>query len=143
MQNHILTLSGRSSNVPVASAAAPRTARRPAAAPTPTEPRPAEATADGRGRKSGQTGPKLPCSRRSALRRARPGGPRRKSQELALLIETYRALGETKKAVRHMENFVARYPTARQNTAVSAVHDEARRVIGPSGVQRSSHRAEH
>ncbi len=36
------------------------------------------------------------------------------AQDLALLIETYRALGETKKAVRHMENFVARYPTARQ-----------------------------
>lgn len=36
------------------------------------------------------------------------------AQELALLIETYRALGETKKAVKHMENFVARYPTARQ-----------------------------
>jgi pSer/pThr/pTyr-binding forkhead associated (FHA) protein/tetratricopeptide (TPR) repeat protein len=35
-------------------------------------------------------------------------------QELALLIETYRALGETKKAVKHMESFVERYPTARQ-----------------------------
>ena len=36
------------------------------------------------------------------------------AQELALLIETYRALGETKKAVKHMETFVQRYPTARQ-----------------------------
>ena len=36
------------------------------------------------------------------------------AQELALLIETYRALGETKKAVKHMESFVTRYPTARQ-----------------------------
>jgi pSer/pThr/pTyr-binding forkhead associated (FHA) protein len=35
-------------------------------------------------------------------------------QELALLIETYRALGDTKKAVRHMETFVQRFPTARQ-----------------------------
>lgn len=36
------------------------------------------------------------------------------AQELALLIETYRALGETKKAVKHMETFVQRYPSARQ-----------------------------
>ena len=36
------------------------------------------------------------------------------AQELALLIETYRALGDTKKAVKHMETFVARFPTARQ-----------------------------
>jgi pSer/pThr/pTyr-binding forkhead associated (FHA) protein len=36
------------------------------------------------------------------------------AQELALLIETYRALGETKKAVKHMETFVARFATARQ-----------------------------
>jgi pSer/pThr/pTyr-binding forkhead associated (FHA) protein len=36
------------------------------------------------------------------------------AQELALLIETYRALGETKKAVKHMETFVARYASARQ-----------------------------
>jgi ABC transport system ATP-binding/permease protein len=36
------------------------------------------------------------------------------AQELALLIETYRALGDTKKAVRHMETFVSRFPTARQ-----------------------------
>lgn len=36
------------------------------------------------------------------------------AQELALLIETYRALSETKKAVKHMETFVQRYPTARQ-----------------------------
>jgi ABC transport system ATP-binding/permease protein len=36
------------------------------------------------------------------------------AQELALLIETYRALGETKKAVKHMETFVTRYATARQ-----------------------------
>jgi pSer/pThr/pTyr-binding forkhead associated (FHA) protein len=36
------------------------------------------------------------------------------AQELALLIETYRALSETKKAVKHMETFVARYPSARQ-----------------------------
>ncbi|MDB4975685.1 MAG: hypothetical protein JWN48_4026, partial [Myxococcaceae bacterium] len=36
------------------------------------------------------------------------------AQELALLIETYRALGETKKAVKHMETFVAKYGTARQ-----------------------------
>lgn len=34
--------------------------------------------------------------------------------ELALLIETYRALGDTKKALRHMETFVTRYPSARQ-----------------------------
>jgi ABC transport system ATP-binding/permease protein len=36
------------------------------------------------------------------------------AQELALLIETYRALGETKKAVKLMETFVARFATARQ-----------------------------
>ena len=36
------------------------------------------------------------------------------AQELALLIETYRALGETKKAVKHMETFVTRFATARQ-----------------------------
>jgi hypothetical protein len=36
------------------------------------------------------------------------------AQELALLIETYRALGDTKKAVRHMETFVVRFPSARQ-----------------------------
>jgi hypothetical protein len=36
------------------------------------------------------------------------------AQELALLIETYRALGETKKAVKHMETFVTRFSTARQ-----------------------------
>jgi pSer/pThr/pTyr-binding forkhead associated (FHA) protein len=36
------------------------------------------------------------------------------AQELALLIETYRALGDTKKAVRHMEAFVNRFPSARQ-----------------------------
>lgn len=36
------------------------------------------------------------------------------AQELALLIETYRALGETTKAVKHMETFVERYATARQ-----------------------------
>jgi ABC transport system ATP-binding/permease protein len=35
-------------------------------------------------------------------------------QDLALLIETYRALGETKKAVRHMDSFVSRYPDAKQ-----------------------------
>jgi len=35
-------------------------------------------------------------------------------QELALLIEPYRALGDTKKAVRHMETFVVRFPSARQ-----------------------------
>jgi hypothetical protein len=34
--------------------------------------------------------------------------------ELALLIETYRALGDTKKAVKHMESFVSRFPSARQ-----------------------------
>lgn len=36
------------------------------------------------------------------------------AQELALLIETYRALGETKKAVKLMETFVTRFATARQ-----------------------------
>jgi pSer/pThr/pTyr-binding forkhead associated (FHA) protein len=36
------------------------------------------------------------------------------AQELALLIETYRALGDTKKAVKHMETFVSRFPSARQ-----------------------------
>jgi ABC transport system ATP-binding/permease protein len=36
------------------------------------------------------------------------------AQELALLIETYRALGDTKKAVKHMESFVNRFPSARQ-----------------------------
>jgi pSer/pThr/pTyr-binding forkhead associated (FHA) protein/tetratricopeptide (TPR) repeat protein len=36
------------------------------------------------------------------------------AQELALLIETYRALGDTKKAVKHMETFVERFPSARQ-----------------------------
>lgn len=41
-------------------------------------------------------------------------GKAESAQELALLIETYRALGETKKAVKHMETFVARYATARQ-----------------------------
>jgi ABC transport system ATP-binding/permease protein len=41
-------------------------------------------------------------------------GKAQSAQELALLIETYRALGETKKAVKHMETFVARYATARQ-----------------------------
>lgn len=41
-------------------------------------------------------------------------GKAQSAQELALLIETYRALGETKKAVRHMETFVSRYATARQ-----------------------------
>jgi ABC transport system ATP-binding/permease protein len=41
-------------------------------------------------------------------------GKAESAQELALLIETYRALGETKKAVRHMETFVTRYATARQ-----------------------------
>jgi pSer/pThr/pTyr-binding forkhead associated (FHA) protein len=49
------------------------------------------------------------------------------SQELALLIETYRALGETKKAVRHMESFISKYPTARQAPQYRqfiAKHDE-------------------
>lgn len=41
-------------------------------------------------------------------------GKAENAQELALLIETYRALGETKKAVRHMETFVSRYASARQ-----------------------------
>ncbi|MDB4987605.1 MAG: hypothetical protein JWN04_2783 [Myxococcaceae bacterium] len=41
-------------------------------------------------------------------------GKAESAQELALLIETYRALGETKKAVKHMETFVTRYGTARQ-----------------------------
>jgi pSer/pThr/pTyr-binding forkhead associated (FHA) protein len=41
-------------------------------------------------------------------------GKAESAQELALLIETYRALGETKKAIKHMETFVARYATARQ-----------------------------
>ncbi|HEX5655953.1 MAG TPA: hypothetical protein VFX59_02110, partial [Polyangiales bacterium] len=41
-------------------------------------------------------------------------GKAENAQELALLIETYRALGETKKAVKHMETFVARYASARQ-----------------------------
>jgi pSer/pThr/pTyr-binding forkhead associated (FHA) protein len=36
------------------------------------------------------------------------------AQDLALLIETYRALGDTKRAVRHMDTFVTRYPEARQ-----------------------------
>jgi pSer/pThr/pTyr-binding forkhead associated (FHA) protein len=36
------------------------------------------------------------------------------AQELALLIETYRALGDTRKAVKHMETFVERFPSARQ-----------------------------
>jgi len=36
------------------------------------------------------------------------------AQDLALLIETYRALGDTKKAVKHMETFVSRFPSARQ-----------------------------
>jgi pSer/pThr/pTyr-binding forkhead associated (FHA) protein len=36
------------------------------------------------------------------------------AQELALLIETYRALGDTKRAVKHMESFVSRFPSARQ-----------------------------
>ena len=41
-------------------------------------------------------------------------GRTQNAQELALLIETYRALGETKKALKHMETFVTRYATARQ-----------------------------
>jgi ABC transport system ATP-binding/permease protein len=41
-------------------------------------------------------------------------GKAENAQELALLIETYRALGDTKKAVKHMETFVARYASARQ-----------------------------
>lgn len=41
-------------------------------------------------------------------------GRAQSAQELALLIETYRALGETKKAVKHMESFVTRYASARQ-----------------------------
>jgi ABC transport system ATP-binding/permease protein len=41
-------------------------------------------------------------------------GKAENAQELALLIETYRALGETKKAVKHMETFVTRYASARQ-----------------------------
>jgi len=36
------------------------------------------------------------------------------AQDLALLIETYRALGDTKRAVRHMDTFVTRFPEARQ-----------------------------
>ena len=36
------------------------------------------------------------------------------AQELALLIETYRALGDSSRAVRNMQRFVKRYPNARQ-----------------------------
>ena len=43
-------------------------------------------------------------------------GRARTAQELALLIETYRALGDTRRAVRNMELFVQRYPSARQAT---------------------------
>lgn len=38
------------------------------------------------------------------------------AQELALLIETYRALGDQRKALRNMERFVKRYPQARQTS---------------------------
>jgi pSer/pThr/pTyr-binding forkhead associated (FHA) protein/tetratricopeptide (TPR) repeat protein len=109
--NHIMTVSGRSA--PVAAAAAPRP-RTSAPAPTPAP----EARAPEAATSEAESPAKLArnCLARGDQRCAVRAleGHAENSQELALLIETYRALGETKKAVRHMENFVARYPTARQ-----------------------------
>ena len=39
------------------------------------------------------------------------------AQELGLLIETYRAMGETPQAYRNMQTYVQRYPTARRAEA--------------------------
>jgi|GEM_PF-1674751 len=115
--NHILTLAGRAMGTQVAPVSAGlRTAR--AAAPSTTavatEARPVEAAASGEAESPAKLARNCLArgDQRCAVRALE--GHTENAQELALLIETYRALGETKKAVRHMENFVARYPTARQ-----------------------------
>ncbi|MFT3921213.1 MAG: FHA domain-containing protein [Myxococcales bacterium] len=110
--NHILAISGRPAGAPAA-AAAPRTAR-PATPSTSAEPKPTEAAPTTEAESPAKLARNCLArgDQRCAVRALE--GHAENSQELALLIETYRALGETKKAVRHMENFVARYPTARQ-----------------------------
>ncbi len=50
----------------------------------------------------------------SCVVRALEGGRARSSGALALLIETYRTLGNTSAAVRHMKTFVRRYPGDRR-----------------------------
>jgi pSer/pThr/pTyr-binding forkhead associated (FHA) protein len=111
--HHILTVAGRSPSGPVTAAAAAPRAPRPASTNPVAEPRAPEAPAS-----DTESPAKLArnCLARGDQRCAVRAleGHAENSQELALLIETYRALGETKKAVRHMESFVARYPTARQ-----------------------------
>lgn len=111
---HILTVAGRSSGQMAAAA--------PVQAPRPARPTASASAAESRGADSAPSEAESPAKaarnclargdQRCAVRALE--GHAENSQELALLIETYRALGETKKAVRHMENFVARYPTARQ-----------------------------
>jgi hypothetical protein len=103
--NHILALAARGTaapSAPRARAAAPDTAPAPAATPVSEEESPAKLARNCLAR----------GDQRCAVRALE--GHAENAQELALLIETYRALGETKKAVRHMESFVELYPTARQ-----------------------------
>jgi pSer/pThr/pTyr-binding forkhead associated (FHA) protein len=110
--NHILTVAGRATGASVA-AAAPRTPR-PTGTTAAPEPRATPETPAGEAESPAKLARNCLArgDQRCAVRALE--GHAENSQELALLIETYRALGETKKAVRHMENFVARYPTARQ-----------------------------
>jgi pSer/pThr/pTyr-binding forkhead associated (FHA) protein/outer membrane protein assembly factor BamD (BamD/ComL family) len=123
--NHILAAAGRSTTS--SAAAAPRPQRSTTA--------PAAAQAESRAPEAPASEAESPAKlarnclargdQRCAVRALE--GHAENSQELALLIETYRALGETKKAVRHMENFVSRYPTARQAPQYRqfiAKHDE-------------------
>jgi hypothetical protein len=44
-------------------------------------------------------------------------GKTQSSQELGLLVETYRAVGDTAQANRNMALYVQRYPTARRAEA--------------------------
>lgn len=115
--NHILALAGRSSaasgtTAPVAAAPRVRSATTSSSAPAASESRSAEPAAEAESPAKLARNCLARGDQRCAVRALE--GRTENAQELALLIETYRALGETKKAVRHMENFVARYPTARQ-----------------------------
>jgi hypothetical protein len=105
---HLLVVSGRA-----LSGAAPRANRQAAASASQSAPPPA--SSEGGDTESPSKVARNCLARgdqRCAVRALE--GRTENSQELALLIETYRALGETKKAVRHMESFVSKYPTARQ-----------------------------
>lgn len=113
--NHILVLAGRSAATAGPPAPGPvrtRNAVGPSAPPSVSESRPADAVAEADSPAKLARNCLARGDQRCAVRALE--GRTDNAQDLALLIETYRALGETKKAVRHMENFVARYPTARQ-----------------------------